>query len=175
MEEITPTSDPALFPFELTVEQAQNLDNLTAEQWIKHCQNVRSNHPRTEPEIDHFLSLPIEEIVRVFRGAVKHLIASSPPTNPPTPSPTPSTSTSSPSISLPTTDIPACVIRFTPDQIRQYREYTDRQYLTMAMALKDKPNRKKGPLKTFLAAHPAEAVAASIKQLVRSQPLPPQQ
>src|SRR5438094_7487494 len=67
MEEDTPTSDPILFPFELTVEQAQNLNKLTAEQWMKHCQNVRSSHPRTEPEIDRFLSLLIEEIVRVFR------------------------------------------------------------------------------------------------------------
>src|SRR5437879_6341128 len=98
MEEITPTSDPALFPFELTVEQAQNLNNLTAEQWIKHCQNVRSNHPWKEPEIDRFLSLLIEEIVKIFRDAVQHLVASStPPNDPPTPSPTPSTSTSSPS------------------------------------------------------------------------------
>src|SRR5438128_5042222 len=92
MEEDTPTSDPILFPFELTVEQAQNLNKLTAEQWMKHCQNVRSNHLQTKPEIDHFLSLPIEEIVRVFHGAVEHLIASStPPTDLPTPSPTPST------------------------------------------------------------------------------------
>src|SRR5438128_453260 len=121
MEEDTPTSDPILFPFELTVEQAQNLNNLTAEQWMKHCQNVRSNHPWTEPEIDRFLSLPIEEVVKVFCGAVEHLIASSTPlTHPPTPSPTPSTSTSSPSIMLPTTDIAPCLLRFTPDQICHY-------------------------------------------------------
>src|SRR5207247_1974188 len=77
MEEDTLTSDPILFPFELTVEQAQNLNKLMAEQWMKHCQNVRSSHPWTEPEIDRFLSFPIEEIVRVFCGAVEHLIASS--------------------------------------------------------------------------------------------------
>src|SRR5438128_2092761 len=32
MEEDTPTADPILFPFELTPEQAQTLNNLTAEQ-----------------------------------------------------------------------------------------------------------------------------------------------
>src|SRR5437660_11589016 len=105
---------------------------------MKRCQNVRSSHPWTEPEINHFLSLPIEEVVKVFRGAVEHLIASStPPTHPPTPSPTPSTSISSPPITLPTTDIPPCLIRFTPDQIHQYGAYTDRQFLNMAKALLD--------------------------------------
>src|SRR5438132_11051032 len=100
MDEDTLTSDPIPFPFKLTPEQAQNLNNLTPEQWIKHCQNVRSNHPRDEPDIDRFLSLPIEEIVRVFRDAVTHLVASStPPTDPPTPSPAPVSSSSSPSTS----------------------------------------------------------------------------
>src|SRR5437879_1065962 len=37
MDEDTPTSDPILFPFELTPKQAQKLNNLTAQQWIKHC------------------------------------------------------------------------------------------------------------------------------------------
>src|SRR5437879_1567094 len=123
MEEDTPTSDPILFPFELTIEQAQNLNNLTAKQWMKHCQNVHSNHPWTEPEIDCFLLLPIEEIVRIFHGAVEHLVASSTlPTDPPTPTPAPSTSTSSPSTStiLPTMDISPCYIHFTPDQIHQF-------------------------------------------------------
>src|SRR5580765_7883123 len=93
MDEDTPTSDPILFPFKLSPKQAQTLNNLTPEQWIKHCQNVRSNHPWTEPEIDCFLSLPIEEIIRVFHDAVTHLVASSSsPTDLPTPSPTPSSS-----------------------------------------------------------------------------------
>src|SRR5580765_4521537 len=101
MDEDTPTIEPILFPFELTLEQAQNLNNLTPEQWIKHCQNVRTNYPWTELEIDRFLSLLIEDIVRVFCDAVTHLVASStPPTDPPTPSPAPSSSSSSPSTSL---------------------------------------------------------------------------
>src|SRR5947209_5875970 len=96
MEEDTPTSNPILSPFQLTPEQAQDLNKLTADQWLKHCQNVRANHPRTEPEIDSFLSLPIGKIVEVFHDAVQHLVtSSSPPTDPPTPVPTPSTSTTS--------------------------------------------------------------------------------
>src|SRR5438128_4503226 len=114
MEEDTLTSDPTNFPFQLTPEQAVQLNALTAEQWLSHCQNVRSNHPRTAPEIEQFLSLPIEKIVEVFRGAVQHLVASLPPTDPPTPTPTPSTSTLTPptSVSLPTIGIPMCPIPF---------------------------------------------------------------
>src|SRR5438128_1580045 len=56
MEEDTLTSDPTLFPFQLTPEQATQLNSLTTEQWLMHCQNVRANHPRTEPEIDQFLT-----------------------------------------------------------------------------------------------------------------------
>ena len=70
MDEDTPSSDPIIFPFELTPEQARDLNKLTAAQWLKHCQNVRSNHPWTEPAIDSFLSLPLEKIVEVFRDAV---------------------------------------------------------------------------------------------------------
>src|SRR5437879_712473 len=107
MEEDTPTSDPINFPFQLTPEQAVGLNNLTADQWLLHCQNVRSNHPRTEPDIKQFLSLPIEKIVEVFHDAVRYLVASY-PTDPPTPILIPSTSTSTPSTSttLPTTGIP---------------------------------------------------------------------
>src|SRR5438128_10611691 len=119
MEEDTPTSDLINFPFQLTPEQAVTLNGLTPEQWLSHCQNIRSNHPRTEPEIEQFLSLPIEKIVEVFCGVVQHLVASLPPTDPSTPTPTPSTSTSTPSTSttLPTTGIPPCPITFKPDQI----------------------------------------------------------
>src|SRR5580765_4362106 len=135
MDEDTLTSDPILFPFELTPEQAQNLNNLTPEQWIKHCQNVRSNHPRTEPDIDHFLSLPIEDIVKTFRGAVEHLVASSTP--PSDPSPTPSTSSTSPisPFTLPTADIPLCRINFTPELAQRYGNFTDRQFFNMAKGL----------------------------------------
>ena len=117
MEEDTLTSDPINFLFQLTPEQAVQLNALTAEQWLVHCQNVRSNHPRTEPEIEQFLSLPIEKIVEVFQGAVQHLVASLPPTDPPTPTPTPSTSALTPltSVALPTTGIPPCLIMFKPD------------------------------------------------------------
>src|SRR5437660_1497421 len=55
MEEDTPTSDPIIFPFQLTPEQARQLNSLTAEQWLKHCQNIRTNHPRNEPAIESFL------------------------------------------------------------------------------------------------------------------------
>src|SRR5438128_4372192 len=170
MEEDTPTADPTLFPFELTIEQAQTLNNLMTEQWMKHCQNVHFSHLQTEPEIDRFLSLPIKEIVRIFRGTVEHLVASStPPTDPPTPTLTPSTSTSSPTspITLPTMDIPPCGIQFTPDQIKQYGAYTDKQFLNMARVLKEKPNRKKGPVKTFLTAYPINLITASIKQSIQ--------
>ena len=76
MEEDTPTSDLINFPFQLTPEQAVTLNALTPEQWLLHCQNVKSNHPRTKQEIEQFLSLPIEKIVEIFRGAVQHLVAS---------------------------------------------------------------------------------------------------
>src|SRR5580765_8419471 len=142
MDEDTPTSDPILFPSELTPEQAQNLNNLTPEQWIKHCQNVRSNHPRNEPDIDQFLSLPIEEIVRVFRDAVTHLVASStPPTDPPTPSPAPVSSSSSPStsITLPTSTLtgplPDCPLLITEPQLTHYAAYDDQQFLDLAKEL----------------------------------------
>src|SRR5437879_13357153 len=62
--EATPTSDPTdgesmdtssdslLFPFKLTDEQVHNLNALTADEWLQHCQNVRANAPRTQPAID---------------------------------------------------------------------------------------------------------------------------
>src|SRR5438132_7955575 len=107
MEEDTPTSDPTIFPFQLTPEQAQQLNSLTAEQWLTHCQNVRSTHPQTEPEIDAFLLLPMEKIVEAFRDAVRHLVASSsPPIDPPTPDPTPSSSSTSLPLPISTTSSP---------------------------------------------------------------------
>src|SRR5437879_5872044 len=36
MDEDSPTSDPSNFPFQLTPEQALQLNNLTAEQWLQH-------------------------------------------------------------------------------------------------------------------------------------------
>src|SRR5207244_3953137 len=108
----------------------------------------------------------------------KHLVASStPPSDPPIPSPTPSTSTSDPSnpIILPTTDIPTCPIQFSREELTQIGGYTDRQFFILAKTLQDKPNRKKGPLKTFLSAHPTDVLAASIKQLLLSRLTPTQQ
>src|SRR5438128_8349097 len=176
MEEDTPTSDPINFPFQLTPEQAVTLNALTPEQWLSHCQNVRSNHPRTEPEIEQFLSLPIEKIVEVFSGAVRHLVASLPPTDPPTPTPTPSTSTSTPptTTTLPTTGIPPCPISFKPDRIRIYSGLSDEEFLSLAGTLKAATDRKPGVLKTFMDNTPVEYIAASIKQSVYIQLTPPQ-
>src|SRR5438128_8686394 len=60
------TSSDSTFPFELTNEQVQDLNKLTTDEWLQHCQNVRSNAPRTDPAVDSFLSLPIKEIIRIF-------------------------------------------------------------------------------------------------------------
>src|SRR5438128_6481475 len=176
MEEDSPTSDPTYFPFQLSPEQAVQLNALTAEQWLSHCQNVRSNHPHTEPEIEQFLSLPIEKIVEVFRGVVQHLVASLPPTDTPTPTPTPSTSTSTPSTSttLPTTGIPPCPITFKPDQIRRYSGLSDEEFLSFAGTLKAATDRKSGVVKTFMDNTPVEYIAASIKRSVYIQLTPPQ-
>ena len=173
MEEDTPTSDPINFPFQLTPEQAVGLNNLTADQWLLHCQNVRSNHPRTEPEIEQFLSLPIEKIVEVFRGAVQHLVASLPPTDPPTLTPSTSTSTPSTSTTLPTTGIPPCPITFKPDRLRRYSGLSDEEFLTLAGTLKVATGRKEGVVKTFMDNTPVEYIAASIKRSVYIQQDPP--
>src|SRR5580765_8164867 len=175
MEEDSPTSDPINFPFQLTPEQAVQLNALTSEQWLTHCQNVRSNHPRTEPEIEQFLSLPIEKIVEIFRGAVQHLVASLPPTDPPTPTPTPSTSALTPptSVSLPTTGIPLCPIGFKPDRLRKYAGFSDEEFLSAAGTLKDATGRKEGVVKTFMDNTPVEYIAASVKRSVYIQQDPP--
>src|SRR5438128_255235 len=174
MEEDTPTSDPTNFPFQLTPEQAVQLNALTAEQWLSHCQNIRSNHPRTAPEIEQFLSLLIEKIIEVFRRAVQHLVASLPPTNPPTPTPTPSTSTPTPStsISLPTTGIPPCPIIFKLDQLHRYSGYSDEEFISLVSTLKAATDRKPGMVKNFLDNTPVEIAAASIKRSVLSQMKP---
>src|SRR5438132_758639 len=112
--EATPTSDPTdgesmdtssdslFFPFELTDEQVQNLNALTADEWLQHCQNVRANAPRTQPEIDQFLSLPIAKIVEIFQAEVHRLASSSlPSTSATTSDPSPPLPTSTPSAPLP--------------------------------------------------------------------------
>src|SRR5438128_3655174 len=175
MEEDSPTSDPITFPFQLTPEQAVQLNTLTAEQWLSHCQNVRSNHPRTEPEIEQFLSFPIKKIVKIFRGAVQHLMNSLPPTDPPTPTQPPSTSTLTPPIpiSLPTTGIPPCPIPFKPDRLLRYSSYSDEEFIALAGTLKEATGRKAGPVKTFLDNTPVEYAAALIKRSVYIQLKPP--
>ena len=166
MDEDTPTSDPILFPFELTPEQAQNLNNLTPEQWIKHCQNVRSNHPRTELEIDRFLSLPLEEIVRVFRDAVVHLVSA-----PSSSTSAPSSSTSAPPSSIDSQVIPECP--FTPTKDRKKLEaFTDAEWLLYAQHLKDNYPWKDPIVKAFLE-HSNKAIRASFKARLASLP-PPQ-
>ena len=171
MEEDTPTSDPTIFPFQLTPEQAQQLNSLTAEQWLKHCQNVRTNHPRNEPAIESFLSLPIEKIVEVFRDAVRHLVASSsPPIDPPTPSPTPSTSTSAPPtpVVLPTEGIPKCPLNISASQLDGYRFYSDRQFLSVAEEMK-KSKTGTAAVRSFLTKNSAELIAASLKREVHAR------
>src|SRR5437016_6378283 len=86
-----------------------------------------------------FFSLPIEEIVRVFRDAVTHLVASStPPTDPSTPSPAPESSSTTPStpITLPTSTpkgpLPDCPLLITEPQLSRYAAYDDQQFLDLA-------------------------------------------
>src|SRR5438128_9024341 len=137
MEEDTPTSDLILFPFQITPEQALQLNALTDEQWLSHCQNVRTNHPWTEPEIESFLLLPMDKIVEVFHDAVQHLVASSaPPTDPPKPNPSPSSSSSSTPAPLPTSSssnpIPSFPLALTDDQVHRFSTFSDNQLRELA-------------------------------------------
>src|SRR5207247_1982612 len=50
----------------------------------QHCRNVQSNHPRTEASIDRFLSLPLEDIIRIFRTEVHQLASLSSSSSAPT-------------------------------------------------------------------------------------------
>src|SRR5438128_1809483 len=178
MEEDTPTSDPSLFPFELTVEQAHSLDKLTPEQWLIHCQNVRANHPRNELVIDNFLSRPIEEIVKVFRDAVKHLVSISPSPSdtsipsssssaPPTPKPTPPLPAP-----LPTVDIPTYPYTFTDAQLDKCEHFSDAQFYAAARNFKQGAKSKN---RAFYKEHSIEILAASLKQAVHSLRPPTQQ
>ena len=162
MDEDTPTSDPILFPFELTLEQARDLNNLTSEQWLKHCQTVRSNHPRTEPDIDRFLSLPIEDIVRVFREAVTHLLQ---PTDPGSVAPS---SSVTPSSTIDPQAIPECPFIPTKDR-KNLEAFTDEQWLLYAQHLKDNYPRKTPAVDEFLK-HSNEAIRASFKDRLASLP-----
>ena len=170
MEENTLTSNLILFPFQITPEQAQQLNSLTDEQWLSHCQNVRSNHPQTEPEIESFLLLPMEKIVEVFRDAVRHLVASSsPPTDPPKPVSSPSSSSTS--LPLPTSTssspLPQCMVGFSDDQLVRFKKFSDDQFRELACNLKK--NQKKYPEAKAFLDHLLEIVAASLKQEVFSR------
>src|SRR5437016_2110522 len=137
MDEDTLTADPILFPFQITPEQALQLNSLTAEQWLKHCQNVRTNHPWTEPEIDAFLSLPMEKIIEAFRDTVRHLAASSsPPIDPPKSAPTQSSSSFSSSPPLPTSTesdpLPVFPLGLSDDQFQRFKKFSDGQFRELA-------------------------------------------
>src|SRR5438128_10368155 len=143
-----------------------------------HCQHVRSNQPWTEPEIDRFLLLPMEDIIAMFCNAVKQMVATSPAPLTTSPAPT----TSSPSLPLlsaplPMTDIPPCPFTFPPEDICRCVPYSDSQFLWMAQMLKNVPNQKKGPIKTFLSEMATDLIASLIKQYVLSEAakLPPAQ
>src|SRR5438128_1951747 len=179
--EATPISDPtdeasmdtssdSAFPFELTDEQVQNLNALTADEWLQHCQNVWTNAPRTHPEIDQFLSLPIAKIVEIFRAEVHRLassLSSSPATLPPSTSTLPT-----PNPSTPTPQYPLSLSRV---ELDRYSGFSDAQFLPEAKSLKKTlPTRKTNETKAFLK-HPAETIAASLKQaVIRHRPLKPQ-
>src|SRR5438128_1634394 len=106
--EIDMDTDTVAFPFQLNPTQVSMLNAMTADQWVKHCQNVRATHPRTEPEIEQFLSLPLEEIVRIFHDAVQYLATHN--YQPPPSTSTPSSSTATPTCSTPvSTVIPPCL------------------------------------------------------------------
>ena len=161
--------DSLSFPFELTDAQVQSLNKLTAEEWLQHCQKVRANAPRTEPEVDSFLSLPIEEIVRIFQAEVQCLAAS----------PLPSTSTTSSGsplvlpVSSPSSPLPRCPLMMSEAQLNRFMDYSDEQFLGLARNLKQ--TQKWTTLSKAFLELADEIVAASIKQEVLSQCPPPNQ
>src|SRR5438128_7963835 len=113
------TSSDSAFPFELTDEQVWDLNKLTADEWLQHCQNVRANAPRTQPEIDHFLSLPIAKIVDIFRAEVHCLASSS------LPSTSATTSNPSPPLPISTTSspLPQCLLNMSDDVLDKFSRY----------------------------------------------------
>src|SRR5437016_6322953 len=163
------SSDSHSFPFELTAAQVWTLNKLTAEEWLQHCQKVRANAPRTEPEVDSFLSLPIEEIVRIFQAEVQCLAAS------PLLSSS-STSSGSPlslPVSFPSSPLPRCPLKMSEAQLNHFVDFSDEQFLGLARNLKQTQKRTLAA-KAFLDLAD-EIVAASIKQEVLSLRPPPNQ
>src|SRR5437879_5234181 len=168
-DEATPTSDPTdddsmdtssdslSFPFELTAAQVQMLNTLTAEEWLKHCQKVRANAPRTEPEVDRFLSLPIKEIIRIFRAEVQRLAAS------PLPSSSSTSSGSPPSLPVasPSSPLPSCPLNMSEEQVDRFVNYSDEQFLGLARNLKH--TQKRTPNSKAFLELADEIIAASVK------------
>src|SRR5438128_2431515 len=72
------STDPDSLPFALSPDQVSLLNNLSADEWVQHCKNIRANHPRTDVVINRFLSLLLEDIVRIFRAEVRQLASASP-------------------------------------------------------------------------------------------------
>ena len=127
----------------------------------KHCQDVRANHPRTEPEIERFLSLPIEEIVRIFREAVQYLATHN--YQPPPSTSTPSSPLSTPKRSTPvSTVIPSCPFTLSATDCKKVAAFTEEEWLSYANHLKANQMAKSLNVRTFLL-HPPEMIVASIK------------
>src|SRR5690348_5101269 len=123
----------------------------------------RSNHPRTEPGIESFLSLPMEKIVEVFRDAVRHLVASSaPPTDPPKPDPSPPPTSSSTPAPLPTSTtsnpIPSFPLALTDDQVHRFSSFSDDQFRELARNLKKNQKKRYPDAKEFLSL-PVDIIA----------------
>src|SRR5438128_5025058 len=165
----TPTADPTQdidmdntvdFPFCLSPEQVSTLVSLSPEQWLQHCQNVQANHPWTQPEVDRFLSLPIEKIVEVFRATVHNLSTSTPP--PPT---TRTTSTpTSPALDRLTatpTPLPKCPFTLSRTDRKKALAYSEEEWLEYANHLKSTKGSSPN-MKAFLLL-PPETIIASIK------------
>ena len=125
--------------------------------------------PRTEPEVNRFLSLPIEEIVRIFQAEVQRLAAS------PLLSTSSTSSGSPPSlpISSPSSPLPRCPLKMSEAQLNRFVNYSDEQFLGLARNLKQ--TQKQTPLSKAFLELADEIVAASIKQEVLSQRPPPNQ
>ena len=165
---ITPTADPTPdmdmdsvdFPFRLTPEQVSALVSLSPEQWLQHCQNVRASHPRTQPEVDRFLSLPIEKIVEVFRTTVHNLSTSTPS---PATSRTTATPTSSSSAHTATpTPIPSCPFTIPRKDRQKFLSFSEAEWLEYATHLKSTRKGSSPNMISFLNL-PPEIIVASVK------------
>src|SRR5438128_1982338 len=164
------SSDSLSFPFELTDEQVQHLNALTADEWLQHCQNVRANAPRTQPGVDQFLSLPIAKIVETFRAEVHRLASSS------LPSTSATTSDQSPPLptSTPSSPLPRCLLNMSDELLDRFSRYSDDQFRAQAEYLNKSQKKQSAEAKAFLEL-PTETVAAAIKWAVFLKRPPAQQ